>query len=73
MKIGIIGLPESGKSTLFNALTGSNVELHSYEARDKITPNIGVAAVFDERLERLSQILKPKKTIGNQKQSLGTV
>jgi GTP-binding protein YchF len=62
MKIGIIGLPESGKSTLFNVLTGLNVQLHSYESRDKIKPNIGVAIVPDKRLDQLSEIFKPKKT-----------
>lgn len=62
MKIGIIGLPESGKSTLFNALTGLNVQLHSYDAGEKIKPNIGVATIADKRLDRLSKIYKPKKT-----------
>lgn len=62
MKIGIIGLPESGKSTLFNALTGLNVQLHSYAAIEKIKPNVGVATIADKRLDRLSEIFKPKKT-----------
>lgn len=62
MKIGIIGLPESGKSTLFNALTGLNVQLHGYAAGEKIKPNIGVVAIPDKRLDRLTEIFKPKKT-----------
>lgn len=62
MKIGIIGLPESGKSALFNALTGLNVQLHSYTQGEKMKPNVGVAAIPDKRLNRLSEIFKPKKT-----------
>lgn len=62
MKVGIIGLPESGKSALFNGLTGLNVGLHSYAAGEKAKPSVGVAAISDSRLESLREIFKPKKT-----------
>lgn len=61
MKIGIIGLPESGKSTLFSALTGQSVELHAYMGKDKPKPNIGVVAINDSRLSVLGEVFRPKK------------
>ncbi len=59
---GIVGLPNSGKSTLFNALTKSSVpaEAHPFCT---IAPNIGIVTVPDERLEKLSAIFKPPKVI----------
>lgn len=61
MKIGLLGLPGSGKTTLFNALTRSEAEVASYGGK-KSEPNVAVVKVSDERLNRLSQIYRPKKT-----------
>ncbi len=61
MKIGLLGLPNSGKTTIFNALTRSEAEVAAY-ANNKAEPNIAVVEVGDERLTRLSQYYKPKKT-----------
>jgi hypothetical protein len=62
MEIGIIGLPRSGKTTLFNALTRGKAETGAY-APTSPEPNIGVAKVPDPRLAQLERIFKPKKTI----------
>lgn len=61
MKIGLVGLPRSGKTTLFNLLTGASVATSRYEgARAEL--HLGVARVPDERVDRLSAIFKPAKT-----------
>jgi GTP-binding protein YchF len=62
MKIGIIGLPNSGKTTIFNALTRSKAEVSAYGGA-KVEPNRAVVAVNDERVDRLSSLFKPKKKI----------
>ena len=62
MKIGIIGLPNVGKSTLFNSLTKAKVEMQNYPFTT-IEPNIGVVAVPDDRLEVLAKINKSKKIV----------
>jgi ribosome-binding ATPase YchF (GTP1/OBG family) len=58
--IGIIGLPNVGKSTLFKALTKQSVDISNYPFCT-IDPNVGVVAVPDERLEAIAQVVKPKK------------
>ena len=60
--IGIVGLPNVGKSTLFNALSGSAAAAAANYPFCTIDPNLGVVPVPDGRLERLSALFQPKKT-----------
>lgn len=62
MEIGIVGLPNVGKSTIFNALTSGNAAASNYPFTT-IEPNVGVVAVPDARLGRLTELVKPKKTV----------
>jgi hypothetical protein len=62
MRLGIIGLPNSGKTTLFNALTGSNYPTEPFSS-GQLEVHTAVVSVPDARLEYLSQIFQPKKTV----------
>ncbi|MBI2203354.1 MAG: redox-regulated ATPase YchF [Candidatus Rokubacteria bacterium] len=61
MKIGLVGLPKSGKTTLFNLLTGSQVATSRYDT-GRTELHTGIARVPDERVDRLTAIFQPKKT-----------
>src|SRR5215208_7129900 len=62
MKVGIVGLPNVGKSTVFNSLTRVGAEAQNYPFTT-IDPNLGVAAVPDGRLEALGQVMRRKRDV----------
>ena len=61
-KCGIVGLPNVGKSTLFNALTRAEIQAENYPFCT-IEPNVGMVPMPDPRLDKLADIVKPQKTI----------
>ena len=62
IKCGIVGLPNVGKSTLFNALTKAQIAAENYPFCT-IDPNVGVVGVPDPRLDVLSAIVKPERVL----------
>ena len=62
LKLGIVGLPNVGKSTLFNALTAAGAEAANYPFCT-VEPNVGMVEVPDTRLPKLAEIVQPKKTV----------
>ena len=60
MKIGIVRLPNVGKSTMFNSITNAGAECANYPFCT-IEPNVGVVAVPDERLDKLAELYNPQK------------
>src|SRR6266478_714939 len=63
LRLGIVGLPNVGKSTLFNALTSSKAAAAENYPFCTVEPNVGVVLVPDARLERLNQLVQPKKKV----------
>ena len=62
LKCGIVGLPNVGKSTLFNALTKAGIAAENYPFCT-IEPNVGIVELPDARLQQLSAIVKPEKIV----------
>jgi hypothetical protein len=62
LQVGIVGLPNVGKSTLFNAVSAAGAEAANYPFAT-IEPNVGVVAVPDDRLDRLSELAKSARTV----------
>ena len=60
LEVGIVGLPNSGKTTLFNALTNAGAEITAYASTSAKT-NVGVAPIADERLDKLAAVVQAKK------------
>jgi ribosome-binding ATPase YchF (GTP1/OBG family) len=62
MKVGIVGLPNVGKSTVFNSLTRAGAEAQNYPFTT-IDPNLGVAEVSDGRLDALAEVMQSKRIV----------
>src|SRR6185436_3548661 len=63
LRLGIVGLPNVGKSTLFNALTSSKAAAAENYPFCTVDPNVGVVEVPDPRLEKRNEVVKPKKKV----------
>jgi ribosome-binding ATPase len=61
LKVSVIGLANTGKTTIFNALAGQSIETATYPTTSGY-PHIGVVKVSDPRVDKISGIFKPKKT-----------
>lgn len=64
LSTGIVGLPNVGKSTLFNAITNSSVEAANYPFAT-IEPNVGIVNVPDKRLDKLAELINPERVVHN--------
>jgi len=62
LKLGIVGLPNVGKSTLFNALTAAGADAANYPFCT-VEPNVGMVEVPDARVDRLAEVVKPQRTV----------
>lgn len=62
MELALIGLPNSGKTTVFNAITRANVEVSAY-ANPKAEPHVAIVEVEDPRVDKLAEIYEPKKVV----------
>lgn len=62
MEVGVVGLPNVGKSTIFNAATRAGAEVASYPFTT-ISSNVGVAEVPDERLRKIAEVIKPQRVV----------
>ena len=62
LKCGIVGLPNVGKSTLFNALTSSDIQAENFPFCT-IDPNVGIVNLPDSRLNKIAEIVDPKEII----------
>src|ERR671939_691087 len=62
LKLGIVGLPNVGKSTLFNALTAAQADAANYPFCT-VEPNVGMVEVPDSRLDKLAEIVQPKRSV----------
>ena len=65
LSVGIIGLPNAGKSTLFNALTHIKAQVASFPFTT-VSPNVGMVSVPDDRLDKLARLINPQKVLQRQ-------
>ena len=71
LRLGIVGLPNVGKSTLFNALTSSKAAAAENYPFCTVEPNVGVVEVPDPRLEHLNELVRPRKKVRSEERRVG--